>query len=135
MAADLEALLDQCGIERLVLLGTDPSGAEAVLAEPDAWARLTDHPGTPREQASRLIALLFRPTLAPEIDCEFGDLVAEARKRLSPTALRTQEVAMQAWHADEQEPPQASVFPPALRSAGVAVSLGQRESVGTLMFQ
>jgi len=146
MAADLEALLNERGIERLAvvgwsmggfvaqrlalrspqrverlgLLGTDPGGAEAVLAEPDVWARLTDHSGTPREQASRLIALLFPPTLAPEIDREFGDLVAAARAQLSPQALRAQEAAMESWHADEQEPPQP---PPTL------VLHGERDAV------
>lgn len=138
MAADLEALLDERGIERLpvvgwsmggfvaqrlarrspgrverlALLGSDPGGAEAVLTEPDVWARLTDHSGSPREQASRLIALLFPPTLAPEIDREFGELVAAARAQLSSVALRAQEAAMQGWHADEQEPPRSP--PPTL---------------------
>lgn len=125
MAADLEALLDALGLERapaigwsmggfvaqalvrrapgrvtvLGLLSTDPGGAEAVLTDPAAWARLIDHSGTPREQASRLIALLFPPELAPEIDRQFGEVVAAARAGLSPATLAAQEQAMAAWHA------------------------------------
>jgi pimeloyl-ACP methyl ester carboxylesterase len=127
MAADLERLLDAEGIERLpvvgwsmggfvaqqlarrasarvpalALLDTDPGGAASVPAAPEAWERLVDHSGTPREQASRLIALLFPPPLAAEIDHQFGEQVAEARAQLSPAALRAQEAAMEAWHRDE----------------------------------
>lgn len=87
MAADLETLLDALEIERvpvagwsmggfvaqrlaaraptrveaLVLLSTDPGGSAAARCEPRVWALLTDHSGTPREQASRLISLLFPP--------------------------------------------------------------------------
>lgn len=130
LAADLERLLDERGIERapvagwsmggfaaqllasraprrveaLVLLSTDPGGAAATGAEPAVWRQLTDHSGTPREQASRLIALLFPPPVAAEIDRRFGDVVAAARARLSPTALRAQEAAMDAWHREEQAP-------------------------------
>lgn len=125
MAADLEALLDALGLERvpvvgwsmggfaaqelarrvparvgaLALLSTDPGGGEAVLAEPAIWGRLIDHSGSPREQASRLIALLFPPELAPEIDRQFGEVVAAARAGLSPASLAAQELAMAAWHA------------------------------------
>jgi pimeloyl-ACP methyl ester carboxylesterase len=131
MAADLEALLDALGIERLevagwsmggfvaqrlalrapgrierlVLLSTDPGGGEAIAADPAAWARLTDRSGTPREQASRLIALLFPADVAPGIDERFGKLVASARAALDPVALGAQEAAMDGWHASEQPPP------------------------------
>lgn len=128
MAADLERLLDALKVERapvvgwslggfvaqrlcvraprrveaLALLATDPGGSAATPAEPRVWAELTDHSGTPREQASRLISLLFPPGVAPEIDRRFGDVVAGARAGLSPTALRAQEAAMDAWHTEEQ---------------------------------
>lgn len=131
MAADLERLLDREGIERLpvvgwsmggfiaqrlalrapgrvsalVLIASDPGGPGAVPAAPEVWARLVDHSGTPREQASRLIALLFPPQLAGEVDRQFGELVAAARAELSPASLTAQEAAMEAWHRDEQAAP------------------------------
>jgi 3-oxoadipate enol-lactonase len=131
MAADMEALLDREGIERapvvgwsmggfvaqrlalrapgrvtaLALIATDPGGAEAVPAAPEVWARLVDHSGTPREQATRLIGLLFPPPLAAAIDAEFGEVVAAAREAVSPATLRAQEMAMEAWHRDEPPRP------------------------------
>lgn len=123
MAADLEVLLDALELEAaplagwsmggfvaqrlaelapqrvaaLALIGTDHGGATAVQPRPDVWARLIDDSGTPREQASRLISLLFPPARAAEIDARFGEVVAAARARLSPTALRAQERALDAW--------------------------------------
>jgi 3-oxoadipate enol-lactonase len=140
IAADLEQLLDREGIERLPVVGwsmggfvaqrltlrapgrvaalalidTDPGGPAAVLADPEVWARLVDHSGTPREQASRLISLLFPDPPAAEIDRRFGDLVAAARAALSPTALGAQEAAMEAWHRDAQQPPADGEVPPTL---------------------
>ena len=130
MAADLEALLDGLGAERvpvvgwsmggfvaqrlaacsparvtaLALLATDPGGPGSVPAAADAWARLVDHSGSPREQASRLISLLFPPELAAAIDRDFGEIVAAARAGLSPRTLRAQERAMEAWHRDGSAP-------------------------------
>jgi len=126
MAADLEALLDARGIERLpvagwsmggfaaqalarrapgrvtalALIATDPGGPDAVAAEPAVWAQLTDRSGSAREQASRLIPLLFPAALAPAIDAEFGELIAAGRAAMSPAALDAQETAMAAWHVD-----------------------------------
>jgi len=140
MAADLEALLDSLAIERLpvvgwsmggfvaqrlalrspgrvsalALLATDPGGPDAVRATPEAWSRLTDHSGTPREQASRLISLLFPPDLATVIDAQFGEVVAAARAALSPEVLRLQEAAMEAWHRDELAGPGAGESRPTL---------------------
>lgn len=141
MAADLEALLDAREIEELpiagwsmggfvaqalalrapqrveamVLLSTDPGGPDAVLAEPAVWSRLTDCTGTPREQATRLISLLFPAPLAADIDREFGEVVATARAALSPSVLKAQEEAMVAWHA--QEPPFPLADPPRVLAA------------------
>ncbi|HEU4393381.1 MAG TPA: alpha/beta hydrolase [Solirubrobacterales bacterium] len=144
MAADLEALLDALEIERvslvgwsmggfvaqrlaaraparvaaLALLSTDPGGPASVPAEPEVWSRLTDHSGTHREQASRLISLLFPPALAPDIDRQFGDLVAAARSELSPQTLRAQEAAMDAWHRESAPRPVAADATPVLIAHG-----------------
>jgi pimeloyl-ACP methyl ester carboxylesterase len=159
MADDLERLLDREGIERLpvvgwsmggfvtqrlalrapqrvsalVLIASDPGGPGAVRAAPEVWARLVDHAGTPREQASRLIALLFPPPLASQIDRQFGELVAEARARLSLATLSAQEAAIEAWYRDEQSAPDASA-PPTLVLHGaedVVIPSANAEVVGT----
>lgn len=144
MAVDVERLLDALGIERapiagwsmggfigqrlavrvpgrvdaLILLGTDGGGSTSVLARSEAWAQLIDHSGTFREQASRLIALLFPPALAPMIDEAFGDLMAEARSTLSLDALSAQEDAMAEWHAAAPSRPNPADAPPVLVLSG-----------------
>jgi len=144
MAGDLEALLDAVGVQRLpvvgwsmggfvaqrlavrapgcvaalALLGTDPGAPGATEADPEAWARLTDHSGSDREQASRLISLLFPPALAAEIDREFGEVVAAARAKLSPATLRAQEAAMDAWHRDPPAREEVLDLPPTLVAHG-----------------
>jgi pimeloyl-ACP methyl ester carboxylesterase len=60
-------------------------------------ARLRDVSGTPREQASRLIALLFPPERAAAVDAEFGEIVAAARSQLSPDLLGRQWEALEGW--------------------------------------
>jgi pimeloyl-ACP methyl ester carboxylesterase len=92
-------------VDALALMGTDPGGSLAVRAELSDWNALTDISGTPREQASRLIPLLFPPTLAPQVDQLFGDLIAETRARLDPDAVAGQVRAMQQWHATDQPRP------------------------------
>jgi pimeloyl-ACP methyl ester carboxylesterase len=140
MAADLESLLDALEIERLpvvgwsmggflaqrlaarspdrvaalALLATDPGAPGAVAADPETWSRLVDHSGTPRQQASRLISLLFPPGLAAVIDHQFGEIVAAARANLSPAALRSQEAVMDAWHRDGPPALGAGTAPPTL---------------------
>ncbi len=98
-------------VSHLVLLGTDPGGPDAVLADPAVWSALIDRGGTPREQATRLLSLLFPSTLAEQIDAQFGELVADARAALSTEALSAQERAIDAWHAES--PPAASSASPA----------------------
>lgn len=92
-------------VAALGLLATDPGGASSVAPDPADWALLTDHSGSPREQASRLISLLFPPPQAAVIDRDFGEVVAAARADLSPTVLTAQEEAMEAWHREERPPP------------------------------
>jgi len=99
-------------VTALALLSTDPGGKASIAPDRDDWARLTDRSGSPREQASRLISLLFPPPQAVEIDRRFGEIVAAARAELSPVALRAQEEAMDAWHRAERPPPAAP--PPTL---------------------
>lgn len=79
--------------------------------------QLTDHTGTPRKQATRLISLLFPPVAAATIDRQFGEFVAAARAALSPAALRAQEGAMDGWHASEQ-PEMPTDPPPVLAACG-----------------
>jgi pimeloyl-ACP methyl ester carboxylesterase len=97
-------------VTALALLGTDAGGPDAVLAEPDVWAQLIDASGTDREQATRLLGLLFPPALAVELDAQVGPLVAQARGALDHRALRAQEAAMDAWHASP--PPPVPTTPP-----------------------
>lgn len=105
-------------VSALVLMGTDPGGPLAVRASPEAWTQLTDHTGTPREQATRLIPLLFPPALVPAIDAAFGDLIAEARAALSLPALVAQQGAMEAWHAIDQPRPDPATAPRVLVMVG-----------------
>lgn len=102
-------------VESMTLIGSDPGGEGAECATPEDWAALTDRSGTPREQASRLIGLLFPPDFAEVVDRDFGDVVAKAREALDPAALDAQERAMDSWHEGETpEPPEV----PTLAAAG-----------------
>jgi pimeloyl-ACP methyl ester carboxylesterase len=85
-------------INRLILLSTDPGGANADLASADVWSKLIDMSGTPHEQARRLLSLVFPSDVAESIYREFGDIVAAARAQLSPDLVNRQVAAMDAWH-------------------------------------
>ncbi len=111
------ALRSPARMSAIALLATGPGGGAGVPAEPYAWGRLTDHSGTPREQATRLIALLFPPDVAVEIDAQFGEIVAEARAAFSQQALAAQERVLAAWQAEPQPAP-GDGAPPALVIAG-----------------
>jgi pimeloyl-ACP methyl ester carboxylesterase len=145
MADDLEALLGELGlglgqpalagwsmggyvVQRLAqrapalassiaLLATSPGGGAGAPAEPHVWSRLTDHSGTPREQATRLISLLFPPDVAAAVDAQFGEVVAEARAALSAQTLAAQERVLAAWQAQPQPAPGEDA-PPALVISG-----------------
>lgn len=156
MAADLEAMLDALEIERavvvgwsmggfvaqrlaaraperveaLALLATDPGGPDSVTADPEVWSRLTNHSGSAREQATRLISLLFPPPLAAEIDTQFGEIVAAARAALSSETLRAQEAAMDAWHRDGSSGPATDVREGQLDDASpVLIAHGEQDVV------
>jgi pimeloyl-ACP methyl ester carboxylesterase len=124
MTGDAIGLLDGLGIERVALAGwsmggfviqslvravparvaslalisTHPGGPDCVDADRAVWLRLIDHSGTPREQATRLLSLLFPPDRAAEADARFGELVAAARALLPERVLFMQEEAIAAWH-------------------------------------
>jgi pimeloyl-ACP methyl ester carboxylesterase len=85
-------------INKLILLSTDPGGADADLASAEVWSQLIDTSGTPHEQAHRLLSLLFPSDFAESIYREFGDIVAAARAQLSPDLVNRQAAAMDAWH-------------------------------------
>jgi len=54
-------------IHKLILLSTDPGGADAELGSPAVRTQLTDMSGTPHEQARRLLSLLFPADVAESI--------------------------------------------------------------------
>jgi pimeloyl-ACP methyl ester carboxylesterase len=85
-------------INKLILLSTDPGGADADRASTAVWSQLIDMSGTPHEQARRLLSLVFPSDVAESIYREFGDIVAAARAQLSPDLVNRQVAAMDAWH-------------------------------------
>ena len=87
-------------VHKLILLSTDPGGADAELSSSAVRAQLTDMSGTSHEQARRLLFLLFPKNVAESIYREFGDTVAAARAQLAPELVHRQSVAMDAWHRD-----------------------------------
>jgi pimeloyl-ACP methyl ester carboxylesterase len=94
-------------VAALGLISTHTGGPDCVDADPAVWQRLIDHSGTPREQATRLLSLLFPPDRAAEVDERFGEIVAAARAELPEPVLFMQEEAIVAWHG------RPSVLPPA----------------------
>jgi pimeloyl-ACP methyl ester carboxylesterase len=98
-------------VAALVLMATDAGGPGAVRAAPEVWARLVDHTGTPAEQARRLLSLLFPSDVSAALDESVVAIVADARARLSATALTAEERAMDDWyaHAPRSTPPVATL--------------------------
>jgi pimeloyl-ACP methyl ester carboxylesterase len=144
MAADVVALLDRRRIEladvagwsmggfiaqqlaagapgrvrRLVLLSTDHGGPGAVTAPDAVWAQLIDHGGSPREQASRLLKLLFPAEFADQLGDDVVELVASARALLSPATLFAQEAAITAWRSAPARHRLSSISAPTFIAAG-----------------
>jgi pimeloyl-ACP methyl ester carboxylesterase len=79
----------------LVLLATSSGGSPTTLGRSEIQTQLRDFSGTPREQATRLISLLFAPERARQIDADFGEMVATSR------AAFPVEIAQQQWRAIE----------------------------------
>ncbi len=105
-------------VDRLILLATDPGGPAARPCTGEAYRKLIDHSGTPHEQARRLLELLFPPDMATQVYAEFGDIVADARARLSPEVLTAQEGAMARWHDQEDDQRLARIDAQVLVAAG-----------------
>jgi 3-oxoadipate enol-lactonase len=136
MAADMVSLLDALGLDRTAVVGwsmggfvaqslarsapgrvtalglisTHTGGPDCIDGEPRVARELVDHSGTPREQASRLIGLLFPAGVAAEADQRFGEIVAAARATLPERVLFMQEEALRAWH--ERPRPLPALDPP-----------------------
>jgi len=104
---------------KLVLLSTGAGGPTATPAAPDVQAQLRDLSGTPREQASRLISLLFEPRRARMIDAAFGDVVATARTSLQADVVDAQWRAMEAWGREGVADRLGEIASPALVATGV----------------
>src|SRR6266513_1355725 len=98
--AQVLALQHPVRINKLILLSSDPGGVDAELASPAIRSQLIDTSGTPREQARRLLSLLFPGVLADSIYEQYGDIVAAARAQLSPDLVQRQAAAMEDWHRD-----------------------------------
>jgi len=96
------ALAHPEAVDRLVLLSTTGGGALTTRADEEIRERLRDVSGTPREQATRLISLLFPPERAREIDAEFGEAVAAARAALPADVLGRQWGSLEAWERGDQ---------------------------------
>jgi pimeloyl-ACP methyl ester carboxylesterase len=144
MANDLATLLDRLNIDRLpvvgwsmggfiaqalarqhperisalILLATDAGGPLATLTDAEVWAALTDHSGSARQQASRVLGVLFPAPLAEQIDRDFGDVVAAACAELRAETLTAQEAAIDAWHATGPPAPSDHSGLPVLIAAG-----------------
>jgi len=105
-------------VERLVLLSTSGGGPLTAPADEDVRTRLRDLSGTPREQASRLISLLFLPERAAEIDAAFGDVVAAARARLPHEVVERQWAAMERWKERDTADEVSRISCPTLLATG-----------------
>src|SRR4029453_4888464 len=63
-------------IDKLTPPSPAPGGVDAELAPPAVRSQLIDTSGTPREQARRLLSLLFPDALADSTYDQYGDIVA-----------------------------------------------------------
>ncbi len=102
----------------MVLMATDPGGDIRIPPEREDWRKLTDHSGTPHDQAKRLLELLFPPSMAADVYEEFGDLVAADKEKLDPVVISAQESAMIAWAKGPSEARLEAIAAPVLAIAG-----------------
>jgi pimeloyl-ACP methyl ester carboxylesterase len=123
LAADVSGAIDALGLERpdvlgwsmggfvalslaaarpelvgkLVLLSTSAGASPTTLGRPSVQAQLRDFSGTPREHASRLIALLFEPERACQVDADFGEIVAASLASFPVDVADRQWQAIKGW--------------------------------------
>jgi pimeloyl-ACP methyl ester carboxylesterase len=116
--AQILALQRPDRVNKLVLLSTDPGGTDADLASAAVWSQLIDTAGSPQEQARRLLSLLFPSPVAESFYREFGEIVADARARLSPGSVNRQAAAMDAWHRNGVANRLREIRAPALVASG-----------------
>ena len=105
-------------VNALVLLSTDPGGPIAKQATREVGTRLFDYSGTPQEQARRMLELLFPPDRARRLYEMFGDLVAEARAKLSHETLDLQRDALRRRYEVSADERLARIAAPALIATG-----------------
>ena len=113
-------------VDKLVLLSTDPGVIQADLASPDVWSQLLDLSGTPKEQAWRLLFLLFPKDVAKSFYREFDNIVTTARAQSSVELLNRQAAAMDAWHRNSVASQLRQLCVPALIATGLAGSIPTR---------
>lgn len=107
-------------VESLILLATDPGGEICVRGDAADWAILTDHSGSPRERADRLLDLLLPEAVTAGLGDDVRDVVAAAQAALAIEALAAQERAMDSWHSEPAAGRLSSIDCPALCAAGRA---------------
>lgn len=119
-------------VNALALLDTHPGGPTYVpTGDAEAFEALIDYSGTPREQATRLISVLFPPAQAAAIDAEFGETVAAARAKLDHATLDAQVAALVAWR--DRQPPPVTAPPPTLVLHGALdrlIAVGNAKPLG-----
>lgn len=103
----------------LTLLATTAGGEQFVPPSQQSHDRLRDLSGSPREQATRLISLLFATDRAAEIDAQFGEIVAAARAALDRDVLLRQIEILDQWERAGFGVSLSDIAHPTLVAAGV----------------
>ncbi len=118
MVAQQLAAMAPDRVDALLLLSTDAGGPISRQATRDVGMRLFDYSGTPHEQARRMLELLFPADRARRLYEMFGDIVAEARAKLSHETLDLQRDALRRRYEVPAEDRLARIAAPALIATG-----------------